>query len=188
MVFLLETIMMKHHSKYIKVSALLLVLFLALHFTLPDQVTIAPPSARAEMSPTTEPAFQLSTGMSTSTEKKKEIEAPVQKPKEVVRPTPVVSTGEQVIAHVTAYSGVESCHYAGCPMASGKVAYVGAVACPSWYKLGTRVEILGEVYTCEDRTATRFDGRFDIFMGMTQEAYQKALRFGIKNLTVTILK
>ena len=37
-----------------------------------------------------------------------------------------------------------------------------AVACPREISLGTVVEIRGSVYVCEDRTARKFDGRFDI--------------------------
>lgn len=36
------------------------------------------------------------------------------------------------------------------------------VACPTAYPLGTQVVIDGERYTCLDRTAAKFDGRFDI--------------------------
>jgi hypothetical protein len=37
-----------------------------------------------------------------------------------------------------------------------------AVACPRDIDLGTVVEIRGAIYTCEDRTARKFNGRFDI--------------------------
>ncbi len=37
-----------------------------------------------------------------------------------------------------------------------------AIACPRLLKLGTVVEIDGRRYVCEDRTARKFDGRFDI--------------------------
>ncbi|MBV9824816.1 MAG: hypothetical protein JO001_03910 [Alphaproteobacteria bacterium] len=36
------------------------------------------------------------------------------------------------------------------------------VACPRSMPLGTVVEIHGRPYLCEDRTARKFDGRFDI--------------------------
>lgn len=93
---------------------------------------------------------------------------------------------QTVLATVTSYSAVESCHYAGCLMASGKKAYVGAVACPRLYKLGAVVKIQGKTFTCEDRTAKRFDGRFDIFQGYGQEAYQKALQWGKRTVQVFI--
>ena len=91
------------------------------------------------------------------------------------------------IATVTAYSSVDSCHYPNCITASGKRAYVGGVACPRKLKLGTKVEIFGKIYTCEDRTAVRFDGRYDIFKGYGNEAHRKAIIFGIQKLEVRIL-
>jgi hypothetical protein len=36
------------------------------------------------------------------------------------------------------------------------------VACPRLLPLGTVIEIRGKQYICEDRTAQKFDGRFDI--------------------------
>jgi hypothetical protein len=36
------------------------------------------------------------------------------------------------------------------------------VACPRMIDLGTVVEINGRKYVCEDRTASRFNGSFDI--------------------------
>jgi 3D (Asp-Asp-Asp) domain-containing protein len=91
-----------------------------------------------------------------------------------------------VLATVTRYSSVESCHLPHCIMASGKSAYIGAVACPRRIMLGTRLRIAGRLYVCEDRTAKRYDGRFDIFTGYGQAAHQEALRFGKKTLTVTL--
>jgi 3D (Asp-Asp-Asp) domain-containing protein len=72
-------------------------------------------------------------------------------------------------------------------MASGKKAYVGAVACPRRFKLGTKVRIAGQLLTCEDRTAKRYDGRFDIFQGYGQQAYDKAITWGIRRVAVEIL-
>jgi hypothetical protein len=179
--------MMKHHFKW-KAPIILLVVFLVLHFVLPEKINVNIPSAQAEMSSTTKPFFEQPAGMSTSTPPLPEIPAPVQKPKKVIVPTPQVSIDGQVTAPVTAYSEIDSCHYAGCPMASGVRAYVGAAACPSWYQLGTKIQILGEIYTCEDRTATRLDGRFDIFMGYGKASHQRALQFGIQKLQVLILE
>lgn len=73
-------------------------------------------------------------------------------------------------------------------MASGKKAYVGAVACPRNLKLGTKVKLAGRTYTCEDRTAKRYDGRYDIFQGYGQDAYRKAIRFSKQTLEVEVLK
>lgn len=64
-------------------------------------------------------------------------------------------------------------------MASGKMVYVGAIACPRSMKLGTQIEVRGlGVYTCEDRMAERYESHFDIFMVTKGEA----LKFGRKTL------
>jgi len=72
-------------------------------------------------------------------------------------------------------------------MASGRSAYVGAVACPRKLPLGSKVKIAGKLLTCEDRTAKRFDGAFDIFQGYGPDAQKKAIRWGKQNLEVQIL-
>ena len=87
---------------------------------------------------------------------------------------------------VTAYSELDSCHYPGCPMANGKKAEIGYIACPREIELGTKVEIEGKTYECGDRTAKRYDGRFDVFMGYGEEAHREALNFGIRKLIVAI--
>ena len=95
----------------------------------------------------------------------------------------------QFYADVSAYSEFDSCHTGkSCLMASGKKAYIGAVACPREIKLGTQVEINGIVYNCEDRTARFVDGRYDIFMGYGESSYNEAINFGVKNLKITISK
>lgn len=119
----------------------------------------------------------------------------VKEKKEVNKPSKIVSIEEKIdtnkrgfYAKVTAYSEVDSCHYPNCTMASNKRAYVGAIACPRSIKLGTKVNIegLGD-YTCEDRTAEKYDGRFDIFMGYKEEAHIKALAFGKQTKKIIIL-
>ena len=104
------------------------------------------------------------------------------KPKITVLP---INVNKGEIKTITAYSELDSCHYANCVMASGKRAYVGAVACPRNIKLGTKIYIdgFGELI-CEDKTALKFNGRYDIFMGYGEEAYKKAIAFGIKKLLV----
>ena len=87
---------------------------------------------------------------------------------------------------VTAYSELDSCHYENCIMANGERAYIGAVACPRMLKLGSSVEIDGKVYVCADRTAKRYDGRYDVFMGYNQEGYDRAIKFGKQELQVII--
>jgi len=90
------------------------------------------------------------------------------------------------IALTTAYSELDSCHYENCAMASGKRAYIGAVACPREIELGTRVNIDGTWYVCEDRYQKDLSYRFDIFFGYATEAHQAAKEYGRKELLVFI--
>jgi len=100
---------------------------------------------------------------------------------------PGVGIGDSYQAVVTAYSEFDSCHYPGCKMANNIPAEIGYIACPTAYEFGTKVEIAGMgLYECGDRTATYLDGRFDVFMGYGQEAYDEAIKFGIQERTVTI--
>ena len=102
---------------------------------------------------------------------------PVEEPKQEV----------SEIATVTGYTAIESCSNTGCHMANGEKAYVGAIACPRKLSFGTVVTIEGfGDLICSDRTALRFDGRYDVFMGYTQEDYQKAIQFGKRQLKVII--
>lgn len=96
------------------------------------------------------------------------------------------STATVKFATVTAYTAQETCHN-GCIMASGKKAYVGAVACPRALPFGTTVEIdgIGKL-TCEDRTALKYDGRFDVFFGYSVSDYQRAKQFGRQKINVII--
>lgn len=72
-------------------------------------------------------------------------------------------------------------------MASNKKVYTGAIACPRRYSFGTKVEINGKEYVCEDRMALKNDGRFDIFMGNGKEGKKRAMRWGKKSLPVFIM-
>jgi hypothetical protein len=71
-------------------------------------------------------------------------------------------------------------------MASNKYIYAGALACPSWLKFGTKVEIegLGE-FICEDRMNRRYRNKeyFDILMF----DLKKAKRFGRQALRYAVL-
>ena len=75
-------------------------------------------------------------------------------------------------------------------MASGRPAYVGAVACPRKYKIGTLVEIEGKQYSCQDRTALwieqTYGEAYDIFAGYGPEAHAQALQWGRKTLAVKV--
>lgn len=57
------------------------------------------------------------------------------------------------------------------------------IAIPRSYPLGTKVEIDGKWYRGEDRTAKKYDGRFDIFMSSKEEA----LNFGKQHKQITIV-
>ena len=71
-------------------------------------------------------------------------------------------------------------------MASGKKVYYGAIACPVMLEFGTKVEIGGKVYTCEDRMAERYrkEWAFDIWM----DNGSSATYHGVKKETVKIYK
>ena len=90
-------------------------------------------------------------------------------------------------AVITAYSAKETCIPEQCIMANGKRPVAGqSVACPRNIKFGTQIIIMGKVWTCEDRTALRYDGRYDLFMVYDEEAYKKAKEFGKQYLEVII--
>ena len=83
-----------------------------------------------------------------------------------------------LIATITAY-----CHCATCcgksgqPTASGKMPVEGrTIAAPRAIPLGTKVIVNGRRYIVEDRTAIRYDGRWDVFM----TTHKKAKKFGKK--------
>jgi 3D (Asp-Asp-Asp) domain-containing protein len=85
-----------------------------------------------------------------------------------------------IIATVTAYDAQS---FPGLT-ASGHVGHIGSsVACPRSIRIGSHIQ-LGSIgrFVCDDRTALRFDGRFDLFLGTRKEA----LAFGKKTLEVTI--
>ena len=76
------------------------------------------------------------------------------------------------------------------PTASGKWPVEGVtIAAPRSVKLGTRVRVtvpgssFNHVYTVQDRTAKRFDGRWDIFFN----SHQTALKWGKKQVRVEVL-
>jgi 3D (Asp-Asp-Asp) domain-containing protein len=91
---------------------------------------------------------------------------------------------EENRAEFTAYSAGDG-YTPGIIMASTKEVYEGAIACPSKYKFGTKIEVEGKIYTCEDRMAKRFrEGEyFDIYMN----DINKALQFGRKELAYKII-
>lgn len=89
-------------------------------------------------------------------------------------------------ALVTMYSSVETCPES-CVMANGRAPKEGDAACPRAIPLGTQIEIDGVPYTCSDRTARKYDGRYDIFAGYGMTGYNIAKKWGkqIKEVTIT---
>jgi len=74
------------------------------------------------------------------------------------------------------------------PTAAGVVPqrYV-TVAGPRAVPLGARVYIEGiGMRRVEDRTALRFDGRWDVYVGSDKSAHQRAKSLGVQIRTVTI--
>jgi 3D (Asp-Asp-Asp) domain-containing protein len=98
-----------------------------------------------------------------------------------------LAAGTNTLFTITAYCHcAKCCGLAGQPTASGKQPVAGVtVAGPRRIPLGTRVHIdgLGD-FTVQDRLAKRFDHRFDVFMA----DHKSALKFGRRQLHVTILK
>ncbi len=71
----------------------------------------------------------------------------------------------QLRAFVTGYNTVAAQTDATpCKAASGAdiCGRYDSAACPRAIPLGTFVEIRGAMYVCEDRTARKYDGRFDV--------------------------
>ena len=67
--------------------------------------------------------------------------------------------------------------------ASGKFPAQGrTIAVPRNIPLGTKIEIAGKLYIAEDRTARKYDGRFDIYF----DSHEMARKFGIRTNQVTI--
>ncbi len=93
-----------------------------------------------------------------------------------------------IYAQVTKYTKIETCPNHQCRTANGDAPTKNeGVACPRSIPLGTRVKIEEKTVVCNDRTARKYDGRFDIYNGTTQEDYQEALAWGVKTLPITIL-
>ena len=66
--------------------------------------------------------------------------------------------------------------------ASQKQVKEGMIACPRRLVFGTKVEIEGREYICEDRMNLRYDERYDIWFPSTVEARE----FGIQELPIII--
>jgi len=82
---------------------------------------------------------------------------------------------ELIRAEITAYSASpDETDDTPDIVASGKKAELGMIACPGKYAFGTKVEIEGDVYTCEDRMNIRYrhSEHYDILVESKDEAYQ----------------
>lgn len=78
-----------------------------------------------------------------------------------------------ITAVVTAYCACRVCcgpNAAGITAAGTRPVAGRTVAAPRWVPLGSRVRINGRWYVAEDRTARRYDGRWDIFFRSHDEA------------------
>lgn len=86
---------------------------------------------------------------------------------------------ETIKAYVTAYSSEESpgINAKGLRPKQGR-----SIACPRKIPFGMGVRINGGEYVCDDRTALRYDGRFDLFVGSRKEAVEWGKRW--KEVTV----
>lgn len=90
-------------------------------------------------------------------------------------------------AILTAY-----CHCAICcgeanqPTASGVMPRVGrTISAPRWVPFGSLVRLPGMGWRrVEDRTAMRYNGRYDVFMA----SHAEAKRFGKRTVTVELVK
>lgn len=97
------------------------------------------------------------------------------------------ANAETVTATVTAYNTVAAqTDSTPCIAATGDniCGRRDVAACPRRVPLGTWVEIKGIRYECLDRTARKYDGRYDISF---DKDVQGALNWGIPRVKVTIL-
>lgn len=88
-------------------------------------------------------------------------------------------------ATVTAYCPcAKCCGKAGQPTASGKMPRQGVtIAAPRRVPLGTWVELAGVGrFRVDDRTARRYDGRWDVFM----TSHQRAQNFGRREISIRV--
>ena len=113
---------------------------------------------------------------------------------QIDRPQPIISTTTTTTINeytllgtykITAYSSIESCHYPKdnlCLMADGRIAEIGAIACPRSFRLGTEFRINGKEYICRDRYNKYLSERFDVWFGYGIDNYLWAKEWGVKYL------
>lgn len=97
---------------------------------------------------------------------------------------PRARSGQWLQATVTAYSPRETCpegRAENCINASGKRPRAGvSAACPRRIKKGNQFQVLGRRFVCDDRTASKYDGRFDLYV----DDYAEAVKFGKQKLMI----
>lgn len=98
-----------------------------------------------------------------------------------------VDCENEITAVVTGFNTVEEqTDSTPCEAAGGNICgRKNVAACPRKYPIGTKVMIKGEVYTCLDRLAKKYDNRFDLSFDKNVEA---AKQWGKQTLVVTILQ
>ena len=74
-----------------------------------------------------------------------------------------------------------------CINSAGKRAVIGDLACPRGIKLGTKVIMNGDTYTCNDHTALKWNGRYDIFFGYGDEAKDSAITYGLEVREISVI-
>lgn len=89
---------------------------------------------------------------------------------------------------ISKYSPEETCPNKPCIMASGRYVYIGAIACPPDIRLGIKVEILGEIFTCEDRTASWVQNKFGPTYDIFTWDYNAAKKWGRQKLLIRRLE
>lgn len=88
-----------------------------------------------------------------------------------------------VKAEVTAYTAsVDETDSSPSITANGERTRLGGVACPLTVPFGTKVEIEGHFYHCNDRMNSRYKSNFDILVSNKEVAMQ----FGRKTITIKI--
>ena len=90
-----------------------------------------------------------------------------------------------ILAVVTYYCACKVCcgpNASGITASGARVKQGVTIAAPRNIKLGTKVTIDGHKYTVQDRTALRYNGRWDIYVG----SHKEALRKGISMKTIYI--
>ena len=95
---------------------------------------------------------------------------------------------DPVYADITMYTALETCIPSECTMANMERPVVDrSVACPREIPFGTMIYIedVG-LRLCEDRTALRYNGRYDLFGGYTEQDYEDAINFGKQNKLIWI--